>query len=674
MREELVKCESELENKKQQAIATLLSRKNAKLAYKRAHYHSLIRGLFEAILAWDFLYSTYNAPPSPSPPPDAEELEMGNLYRAISENNWSAAKASIARLPKILDVDFAASTGETPLHGAVKFGHVDIVEELVRLVSAEYLEIYDAYGCTPLVIAASHNGVIPIASCLVNKNRNALVIPMRGTACIPAIIAFRTGLKEVGRYLYDVTPLEVFKPENGIVGSLFLQSCLGRGDLDVALHLLRRCTKLLFAADDTGYSVLQYIAGYLSSSLNKIQLPFWKRWVYQHYIKIPSTTATGHLCEAIQQEGKNNKPRQGIGGLLHRLISRICDFSGMKEIRKMKLQQAQAAEILNLVCQNAIVSNEKKNIMAGALKTAATEGNVEFLLQVVKANPQLISLFTFICPPYWPVFCYAVASRKAEIFNLLRCFRFNNVVAATIDQYNNSLLHVAASLAPASYLNGISGAALQMQRELQWFKAVEKMVDPGYRYFVNKESLNPFDFFKKNHNDLRDKGEKWMKDTASSCSVVGALIVTIMFAAALTVPGGNNQNSGYPMFIEKRLFKVFLISDALSLFSSTTSVLTFLGILTSRYSEDDFLYSLPRKLIIGLSTLFLSIATMMIAFSATVMIMLQSKQSRSWALLPVAMLAGVPITLFVLLQFPLLVEVISSTYGRGIFKKVKKWP
>src|SRR5690606_1839919 len=113
-------------------------------------------------------------------------------------------------------------------------------------------------------------------------------------------------------------------------------------------------------------------------------------------------------------------------------------------------------------------------------------------------------------------------------------------------------------------------------------------------------------------------GEKWMKDISSSCSFVGALIFTIMFTAAFTLPGGNNQNTGFPMFLDKKLFKIFIISDAISLFSSTTSVLTFLGILTSRYAEDDFLISLPRKMILGLSTLFLSIATMMISFCAAI--------------------------------------------------------
>ena len=91
------------------------------------------------------------------------------------------------------------------------------------------------------------------------------------------------------------------------------------------------------------------------------------------------------------------------------------------------------------------------------------------------------------------------------------------------------------------------------------------------------------------HKELVDKGEKLMKETTTSYTVVGTLIITIMFAAAITVPGGNDSNTGLPMFLNNKVFTLFIISDALSLLSSSTSVLMFLGILTSRYAEEDFL-------------------------------------------------------------------------------------
>ena len=91
---------------------------------------------------------------------------------------------------------------------------------------------------------------------------------------------------------------------------------------------------------------------------------------------------------------------------------------------------------------------------------------------------------------------------------------------------------------------------------------------------------------------------------------------------------------------------VYIVSDALSLFSSSTSVLMFMRILTSCYVEDDFLVSLPRKMIIDLSTLFFSIAAMMTAFSAALFLMLHQQ---SWIFKPVIYLVSIPITLIVLM-------------------------
>lgn len=104
--------------------------------------------------------------------------------------------------------------------------------------------------------------------------------------------------------------------------------------------------------------------------------------------------------------------------------------------------------------------------------------------------------------------------------------------------------------------------------------------------------------FTEEHKKLVEEGEKWMKKTASSCSVVTTVVITVVFAAAFTVPGGNN-NGGIPNFLHEQTFLIFAVPYALALFSSTTSLLTFLSILTSRYSEEDFLESLPKKLIMG---------------------------------------------------------------------------
>ncbi|XP_059435319.1 ankyrin repeat-containing protein NPR4-like [Corylus avellana] len=337
----------------------------------------------------------------------------------------------------------------------------------------------------------------------------------------------------------------------------------------------------------------------------------------------------------------------------------------------MKLVHVQSHELLDSMCKEVSISNieqRRKGCVYSAIMHSIEKGNFEFVFGMVRTNQNLV----------WcrnengsSIFSLAVRHRQAKIFSLIHRLGVKKTMTTQIDKKGNNILHMAGMRGASILLNRIPGAALQMQRELQWFKEVESIVPPKIKESFNNDRLTPRELFTKSHKNLMKEGEQWMKDTSTSCSVASALIITIMFAAVFTVPGSNNRDTGIPIFLHEKFFMLFIISDALSLFSSTTSILMFLGILTSRFAEGDFLESLPRKMIIGLSTLFFSIVAMMIAFSAAFLIMLQGQ---SWTFIPIVCLASVPITLFILMQFPLLADMFISTYGPGIVdKKMEKW-
>ncbi|GKD14253.1 ankyrin repeat-containing domain, PGG domain protein [Tanacetum coccineum] len=161
-----------------------------------------------------------------------------------------------------------------------------------------------------------------------------------------------------------------------------------------------------------------------------------------------------------------------------------------------------------------------------------------------------------------------------------------------------------------------------------------------------------------------------MKGTANQCMVVAALIATVVFAAAFTVPGGYNQTNGIPIFKSKATFMVFVVADAISLFSSAASIMMFLSILMSCYAERDFLQSLPRKLMLGLATLFLSITTITIAFSVTFFV-LYSNHLR-WVPILIRLFGVVPVFLFVRMICPLLADIYRSTYGSTYLFRPKR--
>ncbi|KAJ0475840.1 putative PGG domain-containing protein [Helianthus annuus] len=95
------------------------------------------------------------------------------------------------------------------------------------------------------------------------------------------------------------------------------------------------------------------------------------------------------------------------------------------------------------------------------------------------------------------------------------------------------------------------------------------MIPPTYRERKNKDGLTPHQLFTEEHKDLVLPGEKWMKGTTIHYRVVAALIATIVFAAAFTVP---QMMTGIPIFHSEAIFKVFVVADAISLFASAASI------------------------------------------------------------------------------------------------------
>ncbi|KAI3674854.1 hypothetical protein L2E82_51873 [Cichorium intybus] len=339
----------------------------------------------------------------------------------------------------------------------------------------------------------------------------------------------------------------------------------------------------------------------------------------------------------------------------------------IKKIHDMKMTHALSNKLVNRICKIVIEKVDHDiawKIFGSGITTAVKYGTYEIIEECISTYPGII----WYNVGGFYLFLAAIKERQERVYNLVYQMSSHKVFAATQldDEKNENALHIAAKLAPPHRLNVVTGAALQMQREIQWFKEVENFIEPSYKEALNNQQKTPRMVFTHEHEGLLKDGQQWMKDTASSCTVVAALIVTMAFAGAFTVPGGN-KDDGKPLFLNDGVFMLFVVSDAIALFSSSTSVLMFLGILTSRYAEGDFLYALPKRMTIGLISLFLSLVATMIAFSATIALVVRDKVT--WIAAPLIIATSIPVCLFGLLQFPLLVELVYSTYGQSIFHK-----
>ncbi|XP_074291825.1 uncharacterized protein LOC141618630 isoform X2 [Silene latifolia] len=526
------------------------------------------------------------------------------LYKAALSGNWGAA-AKIHRDNRTCFTEKITKKGDTALHIAAVAGHAEFVSQLVTLMvtsrSRYVLRMTNHTGNTALCFAAV-SGVVAIAKTMVEARRDLILI-RNNYDLTPLLMAAMFGHRDMVNYLLSNTlPDELSLKDQS---SLFI-STINTDLYDIALVIIRRYPNLATVRDDETEETPLHVLAKKSQKCDDSQ-GLWSRF-----------------------------------------------FRKCKEEKELEMKLEVVKALLEIVLKEDQESQSRLMTHPWRLLFKAVEvGNVEFVTTLVSRYPDLIWKLD---DKNRSIFHVAVQFRRESIFRLIfEIGAIKDLLVTYVDEETSvNILHLAALIPSSDRLNCVSGAALQMQREILWFKVVEDIVQPQLAESKNKDGLTAKDVFTEQHKDLLKEGEEWLRKTAGSCSVVATLIVGVAFGAALKSPA----NQGV-------LFRIFLISDSLSLIFSTASVLMFLSILTSRYAEKKFLQSLPQKLMAGLTLLFISIFTMMVAFIATFQIVFNHR----YAWIATSLLSCIPILLFGLQEFPLLFEVLRSTIDcKFIFK------
>ncbi|XP_058205430.1 uncharacterized protein LOC131319265 [Rhododendron vialii] len=594
------------------------------------------------------------------------------LHKAAINGDWDKAKGIIEDDPDAVTTPITPFL-QTALHLAVtsaSAGRNRFVRELLEKMTLEdVVDLVDDQRGTALHYAADVNN-IEGAKLLVSKNPDLPdVVDHYGYTPLHWAANFRN--REMVLYLKDVTGENTLLANDNRAASLLF--FLTRGEIyDIALAWLKRKPEMACVEVPDYGTLFDILVEKHTSFPSGNSFNWWQSLIYSGVPVKLEGIATHHNDRGGRGDIEN--PANcciSVWQRLHFMIWEVAEklVPHVKQIRKKKEIQHHALELVKFLCMEVAKSklSEVEKIFKPALRKAACVGIPEIVEEIIVSYP--LALF-FLNLDHLNLFIYAIMYRRERVFNLIYQIDGSWRYIYGVDNSLNNGLHLAARLRPEQQINlkaSVAGAVLQMQREVQWFKEVERFAAPGDRETRNRDGMTPAEIFSHTHQSLVKEGELWMKDTATACTIVAALIATVVFAAAITVPGGNNNDNGHPLLSKQKAFIIFGISDALALFSSITSVLMFLLILTSRYAEQDFLYTLPNRLITGLITLFVSILSTMVAFGA--ILYLVFGDNKPWILIPVVALASVPVTLFGALQFPLLVEMIQSTYGRGIFGK-----
>ncbi|KAI7725049.1 hypothetical protein M8C21_009103 [Ambrosia artemisiifolia] len=564
------------------------------------------------------------------------------LYEAAMKGDWKAAKIIIDKHPNVIRSAITENE-ETLLHIAASAESTTAVKEfvinLVNMMDKKDLELQNKSWDTALSSAAAA-GNLETAKTMVKKNQALTEIP-NNQRVMPLYMAALFAKREMVTYLYEISKNmsgDFWSDDNR---GWVLQKCVEADMFDVALKILNDRTDLILKK-----GLLTDVLLALAQKPNAFERK--KPNTIFTYIKSIFAVSIKKESEALQ--------------LLKIIWAKVAIMP------KTVIDDIIRGQLVKIY-----TDKEKRTAKAvypsRVLFVATKMGNTRFIIELIRLYPDII----------WKkddkektIFHLAVKRRQVEIYKLLHEIgAMKDLITPMKDVYGNNMLHMVAKSVKQQRIQNVSGVAFQMQSELLWFQEVGKMIPPNYRQRKNNDGKTPQDLFTKMHEKLLKDGGNWMKHTASQCMVVATLIATIVFAAAFTLPGGYDQDTGIPFFRREASLIIFVISDAISLICSTTSVLMFLSILTSRYAERDFLEALPRKLVNGITTLFLSIVTMMIAFSASFFVLYHKKLK--WMPITITALASVPVVFYVFLQQDLFRDVVKAAYqSKHLFKRNNK--
>ncbi|THG06147.1 hypothetical protein TEA_018157 [Camellia sinensis var. sinensis] len=304
-------------------------------------------------------------------------------------------------------------------------------------------------------------------------------------------------------------------------------------------------------------------------------------------------------------------------------------------------------------------SQKNKEEQATPILIAAKNGISEMVSQILDDFPVAIYDTN---PEGKNVMLLALENRKLMVYKELMRRNVTKDLLHHNDNVGNNALHHAAmvKIYPPSVA---PNAVLRMQWEIKWYEFIKEHLPKSMLAHQNKEGMTPDQVFMDTHADLVQNDTDWLMKTSDSCTIVAALIATVAFATSASLPGGIGGVLGEPVLKREGMFEVFAISSLVALCFSLTAVLMFLSILTSRHQAMDFHVYLPRKLLIGLTALFISIASMLVSFCGGHFFVLRNIIKRAQV---VEYLVGfLPVMFFIIAQCPLYIRLFSTT----IFKR-----
>ncbi|KAL7604503.1 ankyrin repeat-containing protein At5g02620 [Lactuca sativa] len=294
------------------------------------------------------------------------------------------------------------------------------------------------------------------------------------------------------------------------------------------------------------------------------------------------------------------------------------------------------------------------------LLLATKHDSTEIVKEILKVYPQAVE---HVDKDGRTILHLAILHRRHKIIDVVEDMNYPlERLRGRLDKNFNTLLHMVGQRVD-ELAEDVKHPAQQLKDDQRLYKRVEKLCTTLDAMTRNSDLKTAYEVFSETNDQLRSEAKEWMCENAKNCSLVAVLIATVAFTSVYTVPGGPDE-TGHPVLKKKPMFLLFTLADSISLSTALTSVILFLNIVTSQFRYKDFASSLFEKQFTALVLLIISVAMMMVAFAATLVLTISSKAK--WTDVTLYGVSFFPVFVFVYEYMQQYIEVVKD------FKRVLK--
>ncbi|KAI7993168.1 hypothetical protein LOK49_LG11G01129 [Camellia lanceoleosa] len=309
-------------------------------------------------------------------------------------------------------------------------------------------------------------GHLKAAKLLVGKDTSLLYI-RNSDGYLPLHLAAAYGQREILCYFLrqgEVHNLQLSESELDMLMHLEITA----GFFDLAINLLARNPRLAFSKWQ-GVPHLEILAQMPCAFHSGTKLNIWKRFIYDFVPLQKDPFDFQSLPNAT--EDTENSVQSSQAPTIRSWIQSSKDYFSVphvKNIQEIKSMHDRTKFFVSMFCWELQDKPEHSSILEKAFLLGAKNGIQEIVEEILGVFPGAISC---VDKEKHSALHLAVMYRREHVFNfIIQQMGVRKKLLLEVDEGDNNILHLVGRMPYQPQLEVVSGAVLQMQREVQWYK------------------------------------------------------------------------------------------------------------------------------------------------------------------------------------------------------------